>query len=680
VLIYTSPSHQDNEPKWRILAPCSQPYPPETRAKLVARLNGILKSKIAVNEIAAPESFTLSQAYYYGWVNDSPKPDHRAEVIEGDYIDLRDDLAEYEASGAEVELNGTPHNPFEQAGDRKRGLRKIIGLLESCHPDSNWHEPMLRATASMVGYGWPRDAIIGMCAAYAHDGIDDHDVEVLVDGAIKKYGQDDVVTEFEPVDLWANFDPPPLPADLLPETIERYARIEGVNMGCDPAGLAMSALTVCAAAISDTIKLRVKQHDAHYLEPARLWNVQVGDPSTKKTPGFNQSAAPLRRIDYQLTTEYVAEKEGYDELSTAEKKKRPAPKHRRLILEDTTVEAAQEVLKNSPDGVLCLQDELSGFLGNMDKYSGNKGANTDRAFWMKAYNGGPASFHRITRGEGLIPNLSVCMLGGVQPDVIPKVAADGIDDGLLQRATYTLLRPATVGQDKPRDPVVSDYFRLVEKLYRLAAPQQPGFNNNETEPTVLQFDPGAQAIRSQLEERHVELMNSESVNKKLAAHIGKYDGVFARLCVLWHCIENVDQDVLPTIVTEDTAHRVAKFLHEFLLKHAIAFFVGMLGFADDHDRLKNVASYILARKLDKISNRDICRGDRSMRKLSDGDTVKIFEQLEALGWLDRRYPTKPPQKLQWVVNPLVHTRFADRAKREKARRGSAREAVAEMFR
>ena len=50
------------------------------------------------------------------------------------------------------------------------------------------------------------------------------------------------------------------------------------------------------------------------------------------------------------------------------------PVQKRLCLEDTTIEAAQEVLAGSPTGVLLHQDELSGWFGSMDKYSGgNRG-------------------------------------------------------------------------------------------------------------------------------------------------------------------------------------------------------------------------------------------------------------------------------------------------------------------
>ena len=83
-LIYASPSHTAAKPRWRILAPTSRELPPEERTKLVAQLNGILGG------ILAPESFTLSQSYYYGSVNNNVE--HRAVIVDGDHIDLRADL------------------------------------------------------------------------------------------------------------------------------------------------------------------------------------------------------------------------------------------------------------------------------------------------------------------------------------------------------------------------------------------------------------------------------------------------------------------------------------------------------------------------------------------------------------------------------------------------------------
>jgi hypothetical protein len=83
-LVYTSPTHKVNAPKWRVLCPTSRELPRDLRQVLVARINGIFRG------IFAPESFVLSQSYLYGSVD--MNPDHVSVSICGDFIDLRVDL------------------------------------------------------------------------------------------------------------------------------------------------------------------------------------------------------------------------------------------------------------------------------------------------------------------------------------------------------------------------------------------------------------------------------------------------------------------------------------------------------------------------------------------------------------------------------------------------------------
>lgn len=59
-LLYTSPSHRPDVPRWRVLCPTSRPLPPAEREQLIARVNGVLGG------VLAGESFILSQSYYYG--------------------------------------------------------------------------------------------------------------------------------------------------------------------------------------------------------------------------------------------------------------------------------------------------------------------------------------------------------------------------------------------------------------------------------------------------------------------------------------------------------------------------------------------------------------------------------------------------------------------------------------
>jgi hypothetical protein len=122
---------------------------------------------------------------------------------------------------------------------------------------------------------------------------------------------------------------------------------------------------------------------------------------------------------------------------------------------------------------------------------------------------------------------------------------------------------------------------------------------------------------------------------------------------------------------------VADFLHRFLLPHALAFYSSVLALAEDHDRLAAVAGYILAHRLERVTNRDIARGDRTMRRLSRRETEEVFEQLEALGWLIRTSGPRPSDPPHWLVNPLCHQLFAERAEMETERRRELRETIRE---
>jgi hypothetical protein len=359
-----------------------------------------------------------------------------------------------------------------------------------------------------------------------------------------------------------------------------------------------------------------------------------------------------------MARRYQDEKARYDALSKEERAAKEPPKRTQVILNDATVEAAQEVMKDSPDGVLCEQDELGGWFAAMDKYSGARGS--DRGFWLQTFNGGPYSVQRIGRGFVQVPNLSMCLLGGIQPEPIRKIMADSVDDGLIQRGLPVILRPAIKGRDEPESPAVFEYAQCISRLHRLDA-------------IVLRFDEGAQAYREELEEEHISLQDCEAVDPKLAAHIGKYDGLFARLCIIFHCIENAALGEVPRIISEDTARRTGTLLHRFFLQHALAFHVGMLGVSNDHDRLEAIAGYILAKRLDKITNREVKANVRCMRKASPKEVEEALLHLDGLGWVDKTPGPRPSSPVQWIVNPAVHVRFADKAKEEEKRRANVRE-------
>jgi hypothetical protein len=154
-ILYTSPSHTPAAPRWRVLCITTRNYPPEHRDKFMARLNGLFGGALS------RESFTRSQAYYYGFVNQNPA--HQVEITLGRGIDEAVDL-DATAIGPLRKPNGDarpqgPVTPPENITDaRVRGLiDSLLNNLRSAR-DGEKHLTLLRISRTVGGYlhiiGW----------------------------------------------------------------------------------------------------------------------------------------------------------------------------------------------------------------------------------------------------------------------------------------------------------------------------------------------------------------------------------------------------------------------------------------------------------------------------------------------------------------------------------------------
>ncbi len=493
--------------------------------------------------------------------------------------------------------------------------------------------------------------------------------ENFVKGAKPKVNGPAPSSVVAPADLWDSFYSPPLPLGLLPKIIEDYALTNSVQIGCDAAGLAMGALVACAAVIPDRIQVQAKKHAPHWLNSARIWIAIVGASAAMKTPIYREVMRPIGRIDKKLVQEYMRAKQAWENLEPAEKRTTPPPACLRVKIEDITIESAQGIFADNPDGLMMARNELAAWFGAMDKYSGGKGAHADRGFWLATYDGGGYTFDRVKRGSQHIENLGLSLLGGIQPSVIRKVSYEGSDDGLIERLNPIVCRDGTVGQDLPMPAEATAFEALIDDLYDLRSMHMD---------EVIQFSEEARGVREAQEHKWHELVILfQPRNQMFASHIGKYHGMFVRMCLLWHMIENRNENwKLP--VSGDIARRVATFMDEFLLKHAAAFYYGVLDLNDEQEKIRTVGGFILAHKLTEVSNRDVQRGTNSVRDLKQKDIQGLFEQLHALGWLERLSPKRAGDPPRWKVNPAVHEGYTDRAKDEQVRRENFRAKLLEL--
>jgi hypothetical protein len=161
-LIYTSPSHLPDKPRWRIVCRFSERQQPERRAQMVARLNGLFHGALAA------ESFTLSQSYYYGHVVDSDgnpvahkengagieifPTEYRVELIEGQPLDLADELDR----GAISKSGRAKCDRGDYAGD----FVSIEELIDRIKTGESLHPSVGSIAGKYARKGWPIETCI----------------------------------------------------------------------------------------------------------------------------------------------------------------------------------------------------------------------------------------------------------------------------------------------------------------------------------------------------------------------------------------------------------------------------------------------------------------------------------------------------------------------------------------
>ena len=91
-----------------------------------------------------------------------------------------------------------------------------------------------------------------------------------------------------------------------------------------------------------------------------------------------------------------------------------------LYFSNFTIEALVDSIQHHPDsGYLLMLDELAQFYKSLDMYRGGKGA--DRQEWLKIWNGYGIKNNRKSSGTIVIPQTSISILGGIQPETITNI-------------------------------------------------------------------------------------------------------------------------------------------------------------------------------------------------------------------------------------------------------------------
>jgi hypothetical protein len=451
-------------------------------------------------------------------------------------------------------------------------------------------------------------------------------------------------------DPWAEFVVPPFPLDILPAVAHDFVVEQSILIGCDPAAIAMAVLATFSAALSHRFALRMMRNGQWWENP-RLWVLLVGGPSQKKTPIFNAVSRPIVEHQDHLYQQYQAKLQDYQAAKENDKDStipEPGPPPR-LVGTDVTIEKLADILARSERGLLIKRDEVAGWIGGMEKYATGRGPAADRGFWLQAFDGGPYHVDRVKRGETYVRNLSVSLLGGIQPARLAEL--HGLTtDGLLQRFLPVMMGPSQLASDEPGDNEA--YSTFVHHLI-FAKPERLILSD-----AALEVMYGLRRNLHDLEGAAAGLADS------FQTFIGKLPGYAGRLALILHMAADPEHGQTYA-VGETTADGVHKLILDFIVPHAHEFYRTAES-ATDGDRLRKLASWILTSGKTRIRAADLTSSVRDLRGLSVFDLNKRVSPLVAGEWLE---PIEPgPLCRAWTVNPALSSLFEKRRQQENDRK------------
>jgi len=341
---------------------------------------------------------------------------------------------------------------------------------------------------------------------------------------------------------------------------------------------------------------------------------------------------------------------------------RERPSRDLLWLDDTTVQAVAKVIQENDRGkVSIIKDELSGWFGSFDAF-GARGGDNDRPQWLSFYESAERPIARVGGGFWQLKSWGGPILGGIQPDVIKKLAIKFTSDGMLPR--FMVVCPKPQGDEDEalqNDRAALELWnRVIDGLVNM----EPRGTRFEPQPVILSRAADA-FVREK--RRWIKQQVRCAADANLASMLSKWQGLHGRLMIVSHCIADAAAGfkVPSPEVSLDVAKQTWAWMEEILLPHACHFYEHILGGGTSSEWGKRFIEYVLPRNIRTIKTyelrsnwswgrRNIFDAENGERKSKELKTYLVDSGVIRMGINDKT----------WVINPYY---FDGRFDKEAAR-------------
>lgn len=269
-----------------------------------------------------------------------------------------------------------------------------------------------------------------------------------------------------------------LPIEGMPRFIRDYITTCSETFNTPRDFWAGAAIMATALAIGDKFQL-VGQYDNVPI----IWMNIIGDVSSGKTEAMNFSLKPFEEMDSKAAEQFKRDYQEYESIeSMSAKDRRDAGIDRKTkpacfqyIVKDSTPEALNQVHSINHRGLMIARDELKGWLDDFGRYS----KSGEQSNMLSSFNQVRWVTNRKSGGIDSVLEISkpcILVFGGMQPDLIPTLAADNrAENGFLAR--FCSVWPDHTSKPKYNKKVVPDALKKQWKEYLINLTKIPTTEN-----------------------------------------------------------------------------------------------------------------------------------------------------------------------------------------------------------
>jgi len=334
-----------------------------------------------------------------------------------------------------------------------------------------------------------------------------------------------------------------------------------------------------------------------------------------KSPAMSQPLSILRHVESRIQ----------------ETSPRTTAQSARLIANDATGEKLVELLRDNSGGLLVVRDELAAVFESWQR-SGRQG---ERQLYLEAWNGtSPFTVDRIGRGTITVKNLSLSLMGTIQPSQLAKhLSTSGLEDGLAQRFQLLVfpLPKKRIFCDKPED--IAARSVIEELLFRLAtADYRKLCNSADSAIPSVTFSEDAYSLYKSW---WIENAESVDANPLLASFLTKHERLVPALALVDHLVCSLSHDVPAALSPVSRESLIRAIQQAAFFKNQVIRTLNHLGNTRAETTIDALTNRLASGQLrDGFSVRDILRSNWA--RLNDRDTVEgAVERLVQEGKLAR---------------------------------------------